>query len=909
MRRKNTQMTTNILIISLLLIGVVYALLQSNLQINGIAKILHNTWDVHFDNIQVNEDSVPIVENDSQATIDPENNCKIDFEVTLNIPGDFYEFTVDVVNEGTIDGMIGTLNKTLTINNEIVQEVPDYLNYSITYDDGVEIEENHKVSAGTVETYKVRLEFKTDIEELPQAATIVTSLEPQYVQADSSAVEVYHPTRLYNVFASEYNNGSGLVREYTGEHKDSFTKNGTQKIYHWYAGTYANTDANTVLNKWNVLFGGFCWQAYRTTDTGGVKLLYNGEAENNQCLNTRAKHIGYNYTYNTSLDSNYWYGTDFEYDSSTQKYTLVGDVSQKVWNDQTWQSLIGKYTCCSISNSPCSYIYLVESYGTSTTAKTISLSSNISYPIIGSIPFNSDNDYVNKGILSYVGYKYGDSYPYTRTGISTADSFSEKKDFLPSKSASVSFWYANSIEYDTVEQDKYSLVNPYRVNSSTSFPNLVGKYTFKSSNENYFDSTVYYIVGVKNGVLYYIELKDGNLLSAYEPLIIGDSISDNHDGTYTLEDRSTITYSNWFDHYLDYKNKYICNGTDLTCTNPKYITDPYYNLYYYIDAAGKIMISKRREGLSLVDYLLVNKLELVLNKDNYSDYLYTCNNESTICTEKNLRLITSITSNGYNYISNYYWGESVSWDGEKYSLINPIPMEYYNDSEAFSTHHYRCNSIGVTSCTNIQYVYYANNSNGNNYYYYYIILKNGITVDQALDSMFSNNNNSIVKNAIDSWYKRSLLNYGNYLEDIIFCNDRFISNYSGWNPNGGVSGNLYFSSNNGLICNRIQDQFSINNNQASLMFPIGLVTRNELALLNNNKIYNLGESYWTLTPNIYYESNGFFARNFVVNEYGNLNATSVLDKNGVRPVISLKAGTKFDDGDGSMEHPYIIKTN
>ena len=112
MRTNKKQITTTFILCSLLLIGVVYAILQANLQINGIAKISSNTWDIHFDNIQINTNSVAIGENDSPATIDPENNCKVDFEVTLSLPGDFYEFTVDVVNSGTIDGMIGELNKT-----------------------------------------------------------------------------------------------------------------------------------------------------------------------------------------------------------------------------------------------------------------------------------------------------------------------------------------------------------------------------------------------------------------------------------------------------------------------------------------------------------------------------------------------------------------------------------------------------------------------------------------------------------------------------------------------------------------------------------------------------------------------------------------------------------------------------
>ena len=189
MRSNNRKVTTYFILFSLLLIGVIYAILQANLQINGTAKIQANTWDIYFDNIQVNENSVSIGENDSQATIDPENNCKVDFEVTLSIPGDFYEFTIDVVNAGTIDGMIGELNKTLKVNNETISTIPNYLEYSVTYSDGMEIQANHKLEAGVTETYKVRLEFKTDIEELPEAATITTSLEPQYIQADSSGID------------------------------------------------------------------------------------------------------------------------------------------------------------------------------------------------------------------------------------------------------------------------------------------------------------------------------------------------------------------------------------------------------------------------------------------------------------------------------------------------------------------------------------------------------------------------------------------------------------------------------------------------------------------------------------------------------------------------------------------------
>ncbi|MBQ3308053.1 MAG: hypothetical protein IJG68_07685 [Bacilli bacterium] len=299
MRRDNKQTTTYFILFSLLLIGVIYAILQANLQINGTAKIKSNTWDIHFNNIQVNENSVSIGTGDSPATIDENNNCKVDFEVTLSLPGDFYEFTIDVVNAGTIDGMISTLNKTLKVNNEVVSEVPDYLEYSVTYSDGLEIEKNHKITAGTTETYLVRLEFKTDIEELPEATTISTSLVPQYLQADNNAQNVIHYKKLYDVLEYEKTNG-GLAREYASEHQDSFSTSGTKKIYYWYASS--ETNGTAIQNKNNVIFAGFCWQMLRTTDTGGVKIIYAGVPNNGKCDPlTRDPCIGYcSYNENTN---------------------------------------------------------------------------------------------------------------------------------------------------------------------------------------------------------------------------------------------------------------------------------------------------------------------------------------------------------------------------------------------------------------------------------------------------------------------------------------------------------------------------------------------------------------------------------------------------------------------------------
>ena len=85
---------------------------------------------------------------------------------------------------------------------------------------------------------------------------------------------------LYDVLKNEAESG-GLAREYTGEHRDSYTKNPTAAIYHWYAEN--NTIGSQITEKNNVIFANHCWQMIRTTDTGGVRLLYNGRTDNGKC--------------------------------------------------------------------------------------------------------------------------------------------------------------------------------------------------------------------------------------------------------------------------------------------------------------------------------------------------------------------------------------------------------------------------------------------------------------------------------------------------------------------------------------------------------------------------------------------------------------------------------------------------
>ena len=200
MNRKYLRTNNNIKIITillLLLLTVGYAILSNNLNINGTSKINNTTWNIYWDNLVATEGSVSadILEVDSAKTT-------VSYDVTLFKPGDFFEFTVDAINDGSIDAMIDDIISTIKIGDGTEQNIsssniPPYLNYSVSYSDNIDIELNQRLNAGESETYKVRIEFKKDINssDLPtEEKNISLKFQVVYVQKDSTAV--YRPLPL-----------------------------------------------------------------------------------------------------------------------------------------------------------------------------------------------------------------------------------------------------------------------------------------------------------------------------------------------------------------------------------------------------------------------------------------------------------------------------------------------------------------------------------------------------------------------------------------------------------------------------------------------------------------------------------------------------------------------------------------
>ncbi len=205
-------------ILIILLISIGYAITQSNLMINGTGKIASTKFDVYFENLTVKDGSVIVNETagDKAAEILENNTQKVEYSITLKEPGEFYEFEVYAVNNGSTDVKIQTILSK--INNEVINNnIPSYLDYSVLYEDGTPVSVDDVLQAGTSTKMKVKIEFKTDInpDELPDSDIDLNfSFEITYIQTD----EVVSTLATYRVIHKRMNlNGTAYDIEETEE--------------------------------------------------------------------------------------------------------------------------------------------------------------------------------------------------------------------------------------------------------------------------------------------------------------------------------------------------------------------------------------------------------------------------------------------------------------------------------------------------------------------------------------------------------------------------------------------------------------------------------------------------------------------------------------------------------------------
>ena len=198
-------------------------------------------------------------------------------------------------------------------------------------------------------------------------------------------------------------------------------------------------------------------------------------------------------------------------------------------------------------------------------------------------------------------------------------------------------------------------------------------------------------------------------------------------------------------------------------------------------------------------------------------------------------------------------------------------------------------------------------------------------------SLANNRNNtkdSTIKKVVDNWYKDNLNDYTKYLSlNAVYCSDREVVN--GTYGVSGVEFNFaaytrrknYTPSYN---CANIKDAFSVNNSEAKLRYPIGLMTSDEAAFAgslthnasntylgyNSLKTNSTGTNTWWLMTPAYAKTNGVRGHIIIpTTSVSTLDTAGVNLTSAVRPAISLKADVVYKSGDGSVASPYEILTN
>ena len=730
---------------------------------------------------------------------------------------------------------------------------------------------------------------------------------------------------LYDVIKEAAENDTG-AKEYTGEHQDSIDPSrSTEKIYYYKSGSVSQFD---IMEMNNVLFGGFCWKMLRTTDTGGVKLLYSGVSTDNKCIATNQSVPGYyGSEYKTVGSNSYYFTDDFEYDEVSRKYSLSGESIKSVWNEETSKNLIGKYTCFSSTsvdecvNGP----YYIYQYINDTKALVLTLGFGSAASNIGKSMYNKDNN-----SLAYLGYMYGDVYENNSMSArakTLVNTFSGFVNFYTTKSIH-NKWVSNEVIWDE-EQQGWKLVNPTQYVYSYSDANsLAGKYTLFSSSENTTTNTVYYIVGNKTDKAYYVSTTGHVDLN--HTFKIGKSYVDNGDGTYSLINPEIVDYADYFkDANNQYLQVYTCGNMNDTCANLRYqaLDYPLYFNVYSLTLNDSLLVAKSRNGNQLLDTLIVPKHKLLMEKENYSDYKYTCNTTEDSCSNEEMIFIDSFTQKEYFYHPVFYYGSSVTWDGEKYTLVNPIEPNNYQNVDFIRTHHYICEEPNQTSCETVRFIYKSSKSsylNGDRYSFYYMVLKDGSGIEQAINNMFrKNKNDSMIKVALEEWFRHYLLEYTDYIDEVIYCNDRSFLNQAGFSESGNTEENVQFSgsviANTNLYCANETDRFSVHNNKAKLKYSIGILSTPEYSLTGGFS-HRMGTGlyeFWQNSPNTLVGTEASMntapftsSSSTVHGSYFSYNPNNVYFKNTstnamLIPSISLKSEVEYLSGDGSTENPYI----
>ena len=557
----------------------------TNTNVNIIAQNVNNTYFNVTNNVSFALDVDPaLMGEDNKDNYVTENTAVLDVSVNPAFDGMSVKCSYDIIFEydssSNVYGVSPTpvttgADKELTLQISGPNGTSDYFeekNFNLTSRkktivSGAEII-NSISGMPTVHRWQFTNRFYNL--DLDQTALANKSFKGRYYVANVSC-DRYEDNTIYSLIKKRYKNNDTYVKLYSESDASTYAN----PVYYF----------NGAVTNNNVLFGGFCWKIVRTTETGGVKMIYNGVQKDDV---TTVPIEESEYT-NLTNDATYPYtfdSTNKTWTSTNHDHSKTGTITFTVSEpgDYYLNYTVSSETCC-------------------------------------------DKAEFLKGTTS-LG-KFADSGTIALTGLTTSDVITVKY----SKDGSASSGSDNvifSIGKPTGETVK-------SCNNSGTASQLASTKAFNSSHT----SPAY--VGYMYNTVY---TRSSKSMSSQSNIVFGNNFTYN--GTYTLSNTKTVaTWSSGYNTINS--NHYTCFTTGTTCTSLYYVYYTDSSKAYYITlTGGKSVDDALNEMLYADDVNKTDSTMKVYIDTWYKDKMTSYTNKLEDTVFCNDRTMINQSANGWN---------------------------------------------------------------------------------------------------------------------------------------------------------------------------------------------------------------------------------------------------------------------
>lgn len=153
-KKSSFKVPVTALFVLLAVIGIGYAAVNVELKVAGTTIIESGSWDVHFGEYEVFNDTFE----DNEEVKVSDDKASISMKVNLETIKDSFRVDIPIENDGQMDAVLNMFELS-----EINPEQRDYLEFYALYDDGTEIVLGDKLLSGESKVISIYIKYKDGI--------------------------------------------------------------------------------------------------------------------------------------------------------------------------------------------------------------------------------------------------------------------------------------------------------------------------------------------------------------------------------------------------------------------------------------------------------------------------------------------------------------------------------------------------------------------------------------------------------------------------------------------------------------------------------------------------------------------------------------------------------------------------